>query len=135
MSGLFFLREGPFAVAAVNGLRERPDLVCFDAHGISHPRHAGLATICGMILDIPSIGVAKSKLIGDTRSYKEGLEKMVYGDAEVGFVTRYEGRAKRYWSPGYRVSLEQLEMIISRHSEECIKSIEEADHLGRSDIH
>ncbi len=131
VSGIFFLHEGPFVVAAVRGLKERPHLVCFDAHGISHPRYLGLATICGMVLDIPSIGCAKSKLVGDVRPYKEGLDKIVLEDTQVGFVTRYEG-VKRYWSPGFLVSMDELEGIILDHSEVCLKSIAEADQVGRS---
>jgi len=56
--GLFYLHEGPFVTAAVNRLKVRPQLVCFDAHGAAHPRYAGLATICGIVLGIPSIGIA-----------------------------------------------------------------------------
>jgi deoxyribonuclease V len=64
VSGAFYLREGPFAVEAVNGLESRPQLVCFDAHGAAHPRLAGMATVCGMVLGIPSVGMAKSLLVG-----------------------------------------------------------------------
>jgi deoxyribonuclease V len=63
--GLFFLREGPFACKALAKLTVKPDLVCFDAHGYAHPRRLGLATICGMISDVPSIGLSKSKLVGE----------------------------------------------------------------------
>ena len=72
ISGSFFLLEGPFVVAAVKKLENRPDLVCFDAHGLAHPRSKGLAAICGMVLGIPSIGIAKSALIGKKLHYKIG---------------------------------------------------------------
>src|SRR5207253_1795738 len=54
VSGLFYMHEGPFVVAAIEGLGSRPQLLCFDAHGAAHPRSAGLATVAGMLLGIPS---------------------------------------------------------------------------------
>lgn len=134
VSGLFFLHEGPFVVAAVKGLRNKPDIVCFDGHGLAHPRHLGLATICGVILGIPSIGLAKSRLVGESIEYKNGLEKVVYEGKEVGFITKFEG-VKRYWSPGFLVTMEELEQIILNHSATCIKSIAESDQIARSDRH
>ncbi len=132
VAGIFFVHEGPFVIAAVEGLRQKPDLICFDAHGKSHPRGVGLATICGKILETPSIGLAKSRLVGEAVPYKEGLEKIVYQDREVGFLTRYEGM-KRYWSPGYAVSMQELEEMVSLYSKVCVKAIMEADQIGRSD--
>jgi len=134
VSGIFFVHEGPFVVAAVEGLQQKPDLICFDAHGMSHPRGTGLATICGKILELPSIGVAKSRLVGEVVPYKEGLEKIVYRSKEVGFLSRCNDiKLKRYWSPGYAVSMQELEEVISLYSEVCIKGITLADQAGRSD--
>jgi deoxyinosine 3'endonuclease (endonuclease V) len=133
-SGLFFLREGPPAVAAVEGLGSKPDLVCFDGHGIAHPRGLGLATVCGLILDLPSIGLAKSRLVGELEPYKHGIDRIIYREKTVGLVTRYRG-ARKYWSPGYMVSLERLEWIVENYSEVCVRSIAEADQVARSDAH
>ncbi len=117
---LFFLREGPFVTEAVRRLGEKPQLVCFDAHGLAHPRGRGLATICGMILDIPSIGVSKSRLVGKITSYKERMEKLTFQSKTVGFVTH---NPKRFWSPGFSVSLRELESIIENNGSICVRSI------------
>ena len=131
VSGLFFLHEGPFAVAAVAGLKVKPDIVCFDAHGLAHPRHLGLATICGAVLGIPSIGVAKSILVGKITSSAEGdLAPIMFGDQQVGFFTRFGG-VRKYWSPGYSVSMLDLEIIIRAHAKVCLRSIAEANQAAR----
>jgi deoxyribonuclease V len=61
---LLAFREGPVVLAAWKKLKNEPDLLLFDAHGVSHPRGIGLASHMGLWLDRPSIGVAKSKLCG-----------------------------------------------------------------------
>ena len=130
ISGLFFLREGPFVTDVVRRLDKKPDLICFDAHGVSHPRHLGLASICGMLLKIPSIGIAKSKLFGKAERYEPRMSRLVE-DAEngrrrhTGFVTL---APNRYWSPGYSISIRELEHIIRNHGEVCENSIT-ASHL------
>jgi deoxyribonuclease V len=57
-------REGPAIIEAVGRLKHSFGVICFDGHGVAHPRRCGLATHVGMKLDVPSIGVAKSRLIG-----------------------------------------------------------------------
>jgi deoxyribonuclease V len=129
VSGLFYLREGPFAVAAVRSLDPLPQLVCFDAHGAAHPRSAGLATVCGMVLRIPSVGIAKSLLVGE-ESPGDGLGRIVLGRRTVGFVTTVAG-AKRYWSAGYSVTLASLRSVIRRQGPACILAVGEADRAAR----
>ena len=129
VSGLFYLREGPFAVAALRSLKVRPQLVCFDAHGVAHPRSAGLAVVCGMVAGIPSIGIAKSLLVGQL-AQDHGVERIVYEGRTVGLATG-EGRARRYWSPGYSVSLAALPSIVRDVGPECIRALKEADSAAR----
>jgi deoxyribonuclease V len=132
VAGLFYLREGPFVVAAVRSLKVRPQLLCFDAHGAAHPRSAGLATTCGMLLGIPSIGIAKSMLVGEVSySTTTGLGRIVYGSKTVGFVTTTTGGSKRYWSPGYSVTLASLRSIIRMQASECLQAMSEADRSAR----
>lgn len=130
VSGLFYLREGPFVVEAVRRLRTRPRLLCFDAHGMAHPRSAGLATICGAVLGIPSVGMAKSLLVGKVASGRGNLDRITYGGRTVGFVTRSGGVA-RYWSPGYRVGLGELRSIVRRYASTCLKAMAESDYIAR----
>ena len=65
--GLLSFREGPAIIAALDSLQSIPDLLLFDGQGIAHPRRLGIASHIGLLADIPSIGVAKSRLIGRTR--------------------------------------------------------------------
>ena len=62
--GLLAFREGPAVLAAWQKLRTKPDLLMFDGQGIAHPRGMGIASLMGLWLERPTIGVAKSRLYG-----------------------------------------------------------------------
>jgi deoxyribonuclease V len=130
LSGLFYLREGPFVVEAVRRLKKRPQLVCFDAHGAAHPRSAGMAMVCGMVLGIPSVGIAKSLLVGKISRENGDLDRIVYNGRTVGVVTDADG-VRKYWSAGYSVSLEGLKSIVRRHGMVCLKVMAESDQAAR----
>jgi deoxyinosine 3'endonuclease (endonuclease V) len=128
--GLLFFREGPFVVESVNRLNSSPDLICFDGQGIAHPRRKGLATICGMLLGKPAVGIAKSKLVGDIVQYKPQLDKLLaHGRDCLGYVT-YSPR--RFWSPGFSVSTKSLESIIRDFGGICLKAIAESHSRANS---
>ena len=130
--GLLYLHEGPFVTEAVNRLKVRPQLVCFDAHGAAHPRSAGLATICGMVLGIPSIGIAKSMLVGEVEAGDEVIRRMTYNAKVVGFAAEKGG--KRYWSPGYSVSLDLLETLMREQGPTCLKLMLESHRLAKQEM-
>lgn len=127
-AGLLYLHEGPFVTEAVKRLKVRPQLVCFDAHGAAHPRFMGLATIAGMVLGIPSIGIAKSMLVGEVEPSDEAIHRMTCNGLVVGFAT---GKgATRYWSPGYSVTLDDLEMLLREQGSTCLKLMDESHRLA-----
>src|SRR5262245_53127023 len=66
--GLLSFREGPAVLAALRKLHTLPDVLIYDGHGLAHPRRFGIACHVGVILDRPTIGCAKSRLIGTHRA-------------------------------------------------------------------
>lgn len=65
--GLLSFREMPAILAAWARPTVRPDVMMCDAHGVAHPRGFGLASHLGVVLDLPTIGCAKSRLFGTHR--------------------------------------------------------------------
>jgi deoxyribonuclease V len=63
--GLLSFREAPVCLAAVEKLQKRPDAFIIDGQGVAHPRRLGLAAHLGLFFDAPTIGCAKSRLIGE----------------------------------------------------------------------
>ena len=62
--GLLSFREAPNVLLAYEKLRQKPDVIMVDGHGIAHPRRMGVAAHLGVLLDMPTFGVAKQKLTG-----------------------------------------------------------------------
>ncbi len=64
--GLLAFRELPAVLMALEQLRQPPDLLLCDGQGIAHPRRLGIASHLGLLVDIPAIGVAKTRLCGSS---------------------------------------------------------------------
>lgn len=105
--GLLTFREAPILLKAFRKLRHKPDLVIFDSQGIAHPRGLGLAAHMGLLLDIPSIGCAKSRLIGEYREPgpRAGASSHLrHEGARIGTVVRTRENVKPVFvSPGHRI--------------------------------
>lgn len=108
--GLLSFREVPAMAAALGLLPERPDLVLVDGQGMAHPRRFGLACHLGVVTGLPTIGVAKSRLVG--RYEEPGRERgssspMWHRKEIVGVALRTrDGTNPLFVSVGHRVSLQ-----------------------------
>jgi deoxyribonuclease V len=108
--GFLGFREVPCLLDAFARLPAPPDLVFVDGHGISHPRRLGIATHLGVLIDRPTIGVAKTILVGepagDLPDEPGASVPLVRRGAEIARVLRTKRRVKPvYVSTGHGVSL------------------------------
>jgi len=95
--GLLSFREAPACLAAIEKLKTIPDCVIVDGQGIAHPRRLGLACHLGLFLDIPTIGCAKSRLIGDFKqpgSAKGSTSLLTDKGETIGSVVRTRNDVK-----------------------------------------
>jgi deoxyribonuclease V len=116
--GFLFFREGPVLVKALERLQMVPDVIMFDANGIAHPKRIGMASHFGVMLDIPVIGCAKKKLIGNFRELADELSAYVpleVGSEQLGYVVRTRvGVKPLYVSPGHKIDAKTaVEVVIS----------------------
>ncbi|MBZ5670817.1 MAG: deoxyribonuclease V [Acidobacteriia bacterium] len=135
--GLLSFRESPVLLAAFEKLRVEPDLILVDGHGIAHPRRFGIACHLGLLLDRPTIGCAKSILVGEAvePGVRAGSTAPLVDKGEtVGIVLRTRDRVKPiYVTTGHRVSLQSAVRI----ARQCLdgfripKPTREADHFVR----
>jgi deoxyribonuclease V len=109
LPGYLTFREAPSVVEAFAALTHRPDLLLADAHGLAHPRGFGLACHLGLALDVPTIGVAKTVLVGAPRepgNRRGDIAPLLHEGEIVGAALRTRpGVAPVYVSIGHRVSL------------------------------
>jgi deoxyribonuclease V len=107
--GLLSFREIPAVLEALARLRTRPDLALCDGQGIAHPRRCGLASHIGLAAGLASIGVAKTRLIGEHRAPRDrsgAWAPLVDAGETIGAVLRTRSGVKPvYVSIGHRVSL------------------------------
>jgi deoxyribonuclease V len=109
--GLLGFREVPVLAQAFQALPLKPDLILVDGHGLAHPRGLGIACHLGVALDVPTIGVAKSILVGtvegDLPDVAGARAPLVWQGRQLGIALRTRrGANPVYVSVGHRVSLE-----------------------------
>lgn len=109
--GLLSFREAPATIEAVGKLPARPDLLMVDGQGLAHPRGLGLACHVGLWLDVPTIGVAKSRLCGqhgEPGARRRCRRQLRFAGRVVGAVVRTRTGVKPlYVSVGHRVTLDE----------------------------
>lgn len=106
--GFLSFREYPALLAAWDKLSRKPDLLFVDGHGISHPRRLGVASHFGLLVDVPTIGVAKKRLCGKFAplSAEAGaLAPLTDKDEQLGWVWRSKVRCNPLFiATGHRIS-------------------------------
>jgi len=114
--GLFFFREGPAILEAFGTLTTDPDLIFVHGHGYAHPRRFGIASHIGVLLDVPSIGVAQHLLTGTAMSpgTGRGSSEPVHDRSEVigRAVRTVEGSKPVFVSVGHKVDLDQAVAMV-----------------------
>jgi len=112
---LLAYREIPPALLAIKKLHVRPDVFLVDGQGIAHPYRLGFASHLGLVMDAPTIGVAKSLLCGEVGSFDDqGCAPITDGEEIIGAaVISKPGGKPIYVSVGHRVSLKRAISIVT----------------------
>jgi len=116
--GLLTFREGPALLDAFARVNSVPDVIFFDGQGIAHPRGLGIASHLGVLLDTPSVGVAKKKLTGSVvePGVKRGSQSPIISDGKLlGMAIRTKDNVKPlYISVGHRIDLNRcVELVLA----------------------
>lgn len=116
--GYLSFREVPPILAALSKVKQLPDLILCDGQGYAHPRRFGLACHLGIITGIPSIGVAKTRLIGEheeVRNRKGAWRPLLDQGETIGAVLRTRSNTKPvYVSVGHKICLATAIKIVLR---------------------
>lgn len=108
--GFLAFREMPALLQALAKLTVRPDLLVVDGQGVAHPRGLGVAAHLGVLTNLPAIGSAKSRLVGEVRVWPQEpgqRSPLVFHEQLVGYVLQTRKRALPiYVSAGHRLTHE-----------------------------
>jgi deoxyribonuclease V len=135
--GLLSFREGPVIINVIEKLSMKPDLILIDGQGIAHPLRLGLASHIGVILNMPTIGCAKSRLIGDfkePKSLRGSWSPLIHHDDIVGAVLRTRNNVRPLFiSPGHKIDpRDSIEIVMNCTSKYRIpEPLRRADSLSR----
>jgi deoxyribonuclease V len=114
--GYLSFREAPAILAAINRLSTLPDLFIVDGQGIAHPRGIGIASFLGVLLGRPTIGSAKSLLVGtydEPPADRGSRTPLFYREQTVGAVLRTrQGIRPLFVSPGHLVTIDEAVDIV-----------------------
>ncbi len=135
--GLLAFREVPVLARVFRKLERASDLLLVDGHGLSHPRRFGIACHLGLLLDVPTIGVAKSRLIGQHPQpppQAGARAELTDGPDLIGLVVRTrDGVSPVYVSVGHRIGLTEAADWVLRlcRGYRLPEPIRLADHLSK----
>jgi deoxyribonuclease V len=107
--GLLSFRETPVAIKALENLTITPDVILCDGQGLAHPRRFGIACHIGVIAEVPTIGVAKSLLVGKYESLGDergNSAPLIHRNEQIGVALRTKNKVQPLFvSVGHRISL------------------------------
>jgi len=134
--GFLSFREGPAYLEAMRKLGCRPDVMLFDGNGIAHPRKMGLASHIGVLLDIPTVGCAKTAFFPFRPPAEKRGSCTVYKNRKgerVGLCLRTRAAVRPVFvSPGHRTDLELARKVVLGCSRFRIpEPLREADRRSR----
>lgn len=116
--GLLSFREIPVILRALEKLKQTPDVIVVDGHGLAHPRRIGIASHLGVVAQLPTVGCAKSILCGraDDPPNTKGAWAPLLDDGEtIGAALRTKANTKPvYVSIGHKVSLDRAVELVLR---------------------
>ena len=116
--GLLSFREAPLVIAALEKLPELPDLLIVDGHGLAHPRRFGIACHIGLLIDRPTIGCGKSRLVGSYRMPGQrtgSTTALMHQEEEIGRALRTRRGCKPVFvSVGHRIGLTAATRVITQ---------------------
>jgi deoxyribonuclease V len=114
--GLLSFRECPAVLQAWEQLAVTPDCIICDGQGIAHPRRLGIASHLGLWLDIPTIGCAKSLLVGAYRepgAKRGSMAPLLHRKEQVGVILRTKDNISPVFvSPGHKITLSKAVEIV-----------------------
>lgn len=117
--GLLGFREAPTLIQAYHQLSHIPDVIMVDGHGVCHPRGLGIASHIGVLLDVPTIGVAKSMLIGAPAAPLSdevgSMVPIIWKGKEIAMMVRTKKRCSPLIiSAGHRITLKTaIQLVLS----------------------
>jgi deoxyribonuclease V len=116
--GLLSFREAPLIIEAFEKIKHTPELIMVDGQGIAHPRQLGIAAHLGLLFDIPTIGVAKSRLCGEFEepaAAAGNFEELKDNNESIGVVLRTKDKVKPLFiSIGNKISIEDAIFWVMR---------------------
>lgn len=116
--GFLSFREYPALLAAWEMLSQKPDLLFVDGHGISHPRRLGVASHFGLLVDVPTIGVAKKRLCGRFEPPGDEVgekQPLIDKGEQLAWVWRSKKRCNPLFvATGHRVSIDTALLWVQR---------------------
>ncbi|MBI2176597.1 endonuclease V [Candidatus Woesearchaeota archaeon] len=111
LAGMLYFREGPAIKEAFRRLRHKPDILLVDGNGVLHPLRCGLASHLGVELDQATVGIAKTKLLGE----EDEAGNIKVGKEIIGAEVKAKPHSKPlYVSVGHKVSLHTAVDVVTK---------------------